>query len=243
MYLHTVYTIIAVAARNRPTSGKESNKQGLSMESPAVLPKGKTQERIGTSMREQRKVWPIVLIVVGVIVVIALALVGYGVSTYNTLTTKEITVNEKNSVIQSQLQRRSDLIPNLVNTVKGYASHEEEIINDVTDARAKMMQAGNTADQLQADQQMSSALARLFAIAENYPDLKANQNFLSLQEEIAGTENRIAVARKDWIEAVNDYNKSVRRFPSSVIAGMFGFEQMENYQAPESATSNPVVSF
>ena len=185
----------------------------------------------------------IALIVVGVILVILIALVGYGISTYNNLVGQQESISNAEGQIQNVLQRRSDLIPNLVNTDQGYVDHEEQAIQDVTDARAQMMQAGNTEEQLAADAQVTSALSRLFAIAENYPDLKANENFLSLQEELAGTENRIATERKRYNDAVTEYNRSIRRFPSSIIAGMFGFEQENYFEASEGATSNPVVDF
>ena len=143
-------------------------------------------------MNKRLKPWHIILIVVAVL---AVALVGYTVKSYNGLVTLKQEVTQKESDIQTTLQRRADLIPNLVNTVKGYASHEEAIMKEVSDARAALVGANNTGDQLAANEQMTSALNRLLAVAENYPDLKANTNFIQLQDELSGTENRITQAR------------------------------------------------
>ena len=146
-------------------------------------------------MNKRLKPWHIILIVVAVL---AVALVGYTVKSYNGLVTLKQEVTQKESDIQTTLQRRADLIPNLVNTVKGYASHEESIMKEVSDARAALVGANNTGDQLAANEQMTSALNRLLAIAENYPDLKANTNFIQLQDELSGTENRITQARRAY---------------------------------------------
>lgn len=150
-------------------------------------------------MNKRLKPWHIILIVVAVL---AVALVGYTVKSYNGLVTLKQEVTQKESDIQTTLQRRADLIPNLVNTVKGYASHEESIMKEVSDARAALVGANNTGDQLAANEQMTSALNRLLAIAENYPDLKANTNFIQLQDELSGTENRITQARRAYNDAV-----------------------------------------
>ena len=146
-------------------------------------------------MNKRLKPWHIILIVVAVL---AVALVGYTVKRYNGLVTLKQEVTQKESDIQTTLQRRADLIPNLVNTVKGYASHEEAIMKEVSDARAALVGANNTGDQLAANEQMTSALNRLLAVAENYPDLKANTNFIQLQDELSGTENRITQARRAY---------------------------------------------
>ena len=170
-------------------------------------------------MNKRLKPWHIILIVVAVL---AVALVGYTVKSYNGLVTLKQEVTQKESDIQTTLQRRADLIPNLVNTVKGYASHEESIMKEVSDARAALVGANNTGDQLAANEQMTSALNRLLAIAENYPDLKANTNFIQLQDELSGTENRITQARRAYNDAVKTYNTKIQRFPTSLIAGTIG---------------------
>ena len=159
------------------------------------------------------------------------------------LVTLKQEVTQKESDIQTTLQRRADLIPNLVNTVKGYASHEESIMKEVSDARAALVGANNTGDQLAANEQMTSALNRLLAIAENYPDLKANTNFIQLQDELSGTENRITQARRAYNDAVKTYNTKIQRFPTSLIAGIFNFEAFDYFQANEGAQEVPSVNF
>lgn len=191
-------------------------------------------------MNKRLKPWHIILIVVAVL---AVALVGYTVKSYNGLVTLKQEVTQKESDIQTTLQRRADLIPNLVNTVKGYASHEESIMKEVSDARAALVGANNTGDQLAANEQMASALNRLLAIAENYPDLKANTNFIQLQDELSGTENRITQARRAYNDAVKTYNTKIQRFPTSLIAGIFNFEAFDYFQANEGAQEVPSVNF
>ena len=191
-------------------------------------------------MNKRLKPWHIILIVVAVL---AVALVGYTVKSYNGLVTLKQEVTQKESEIQTTLQRRADLIPNLVNTVKGYASHEESIMKEVSDARAALVGANNTGDQLAANEQMTSALNRLLAIAENYPDLKANTNFIQLQDELSGTENRITQARRAYNDAVKTYNTKIQRFPTSLIAGIFNFEAFDYFQANEGAQEVPSVNF
>ena len=191
-------------------------------------------------MNRRLKPWHIVLIVVAVLVVL---LVGYTVSSYNGLVTLRQEVTQKDSDIQATLQRRADLIPNLVNTVKGYASHEESIMKEVSDARAALVGAKDTGAQLAANDRMTSALNRLLAIAENYPDLKANTNFIQLQDELAGTENRITQARRAYNDAVKTYNTKIQRFPTSLIAGIFNFDAFEYIQANENAQEVPSVNF
>lgn len=185
----------------------------------------------------------ILLGVVAVIVVVVLGVVGWGISTYNGLVTAQTEVETQQSNIATQLQRRSDLIPNLVNTVKAYAEHEEEIFTAVADARAKLSGANTVSEMEQANTELSSALSRLLVIVENYPDLKANQNFIALQDQLEGTENRIAVARQDYNKAVKDYNQRLRRFPSNLIAGMFGMEQAAMFESSSGSESVPEVSF
>lgn len=191
-------------------------------------------------MNKRLKPWHIILIVVAVL---AVALVGYTVKSYNGLVTLKQEVTQKESDIQTTLQRRADLIPNLVNTVKVYASHEESIMKEVSDARAALVGANNTGDQLAANEQMTSALNRLLAIAENYPDLKANTNFIQLQDELSGTENRITQARRAYNDAVKTYNTKIQRFPTSLIAGIFNFEAFDYFQANEGAQEVPSVNF
>lgn len=179
------------------------------------------------------------LIIIAVIAFIAI----FAVSGYNGLVNKEEMVDSKLADISVQLERRADLIPNLVNTVKGYTSHENEVIENITSARAKLANANTVEDMANANNELTSALNNLFIIVENYPDLKSSENFIQLQDELAGTENRIAVARKDYNDAVNDYNKATRRFPNSLLVGMFGFEKKAYFEASESAKEVPNVTF
>ncbi|MDY3973297.1 LemA family protein [uncultured Veillonella sp.] len=183
-----------------------------------------------------KKTW---LIVIAVVAGLAIWLV----SGYNGLVQLDETTNNQLAQVQTQLQRRSDLIPNLVSTVKGYASHEQAAIQAVSDARAKLGGAQTVEDMSKADGELSNALSRLLMITENYPDLKADQNFRALQDELAGTENRIAVARKDYNGAVRAYNSKIRTFPTSIYAGMFGFDQKAYFQADDNAQTAPKVSF
>lgn len=179
-----------------------------------------------------------VLIGIGVVV---LLLIVHVVGSYNGLVAKSESVERALSEIDNQLQRRNDLIPNLVGTVKQYAAHEEKIFSDIADARARLAGAATLADQAEADAAVNSALSRLLAIAENYPDLKANKNFIQLQDELAGTENRIAFARRDYNELARDYNTSIRRFPTSIYANLFGFDKVDYFEASESARTVPNV--
>ncbi|MBO5882511.1 MAG: LemA family protein [Alistipes sp.] len=190
----------------------------------------------------------VLLSVVGVLLLLA----GVCVSTYNGLVTKDETVSEKWGAVQTVYQRRADLIPNLVNTVKGYAAHESSTLQEVTEARAqatsiKLDPTTATPEQMQAwmdaQQELGKSLGRLLAIAESYPELKASQNFLALQSQLEGTENRISVERQRYNEAVKEYNVSVRRFPSNIIASMFGFDQKLMFEAQEGAEVAPVVQF
>lgn len=182
---------------------------------------------------------PAVIAIVVILAVVALFIFG----SYNGLVGAEENVNSKWSQIDNQLQRRSDLIPNLVNTVKGYAAHEQNIFTEVTKAREKLIGAGSVAEKARADAELSGALSRLLAIAENYPNLKADANFRQLADELAGTENRIAVARMDYNNAVQAYNSKIRRFPTVIIAGIFGFEKKDYFKAEEGAREVPKVDF
>lgn len=162
---------------------------------------------------------------------------------YNKLVDLDTEVGKYEAKIDTQLQRRLDLIPNLVETVKGYAKHEEKVFKDVSDARAKLAGANTMEEKAEANAQVSSALGRLIAIQENYPELKADTQFTGLRDELAGTENRIAVARNDYNDIVTEYNKVVKRFPGSIVAGLFGFEKKEFFKADSAAKDAPNVDF
>lgn len=173
-------------------------------------------------------------------------------STYNNMVTQEEAVNSAWSNVETQYQRRADLIPNLVSTVKGYAAHEESTLQAVVDARSKATSINLTMDDLsqeklaeyqKAQSAVTSALGRLIAVSESYPDLKANQNFLELQAQLEGTENRITVARKGYNDAAQSYNVSVRKFPANIVAMIFGFDVKPYYEADESASAAPKVEF
>lgn len=179
------------------------------------------------------------LILIGIIVLIVIIFGG----SYNSLVSKSEEVDNKYSDISVQLERRADLIPNLVNTVKGYVSHEENIIDKVTSAREKLVSANTVEDKATANEELTNVLNNLFVIVEAYPDLKANTNFINLQDELSGTENRIATSRRDYNEAVKTYNKEVKNFPKNIIASIFGFKEKEYFEAKESAKDVPEVSF
>ena len=179
----------------------------------------------------------IIGVIIAVIVIIAVSIIG----SYNGLISLEESANTAYADIQVQLQRRMDLVPNLVNTVKGYATHE--VFTAVSDARAKLAGAGTVEEASEANEELSSALSRLIAISESYPELKSNENFLSLQDELAGTENRIGVARKDYNDAVQKYNVKIRSFPTNIFANMLGFEKKQQFEADSAAQSAPSVSF
>lgn len=180
---------------------------------------------------------------VGVLVLLALV-VGFSlVGRYNSLVTANENINSSWAQVENVLQRRADLIPNLVETVKGYAAHEKEIFEQVAEARGRLAGAASPAEATAANAGLSSALGRLLAIAENYPDLKANENFIRLQDELAGTENRIAVERRRYNDAVREFNTSVKRFPNNLLAGMLGFAEREYFEAEEGAKEVPQVDF
>jgi LemA protein len=183
------------------------------------------------------------MIVIGVIVLILLIFFLSIRGTYNRLVALDENVKTAWSQVENQLQRRLDLIPNYVETVKGYAKHEREVLIQVTKARAKVAGAGSIEGKIEANNALSSALARLLVVVERYPDLKASQNFIRLQDELGGTENRIAVERRRYNEAVRVYNTTIRSFPTNIMAGMFGFQRAELFQAPEAAKAPPKVKF
>ena len=180
---------------------------------------------------------------IGLAVVVILICLG-GVSIYNNIVSLHETVTAKWAQVENQLQRRNDLIPNLVNTVKGYAAHEKTVFEDVTKARSQWTSAGNLEEKVKAASNMDSALARLLLVVENYPNLKADQTFLQLMDELSGTENRIAVERMRYNESVKDYNITVRRFPGNVVAAIFGYKVATGYfKAEEKAKTVPEVKF
>ena len=183
------------------------------------------------------------LIAVVVIVVLLLSFYSFFKGTYNTFVTLDESVKASWAQVENQLQRRYDLIPNLVETVKGYAAHEREVFIDVTNARSKVGAATSVSDKITANNELSGALSRLLVVVERYPDLKANQNFIRLQDELAGTENRIAVERRRYNEAVKTYNIKIRTFPANILAGMFGFTQSAFFEVPEAAKGAPKVTF
>ncbi len=181
--------------------------------------------------------------VIGIVLVI-LAILGWIVGGYNSLVSKDVAVSTSWSQVENQYQRRMDLIPNLVNTVKGYAKHEKDIFIQVAEARAKLAGAKTVKDKIDAATGFEGALSRLLAIAENYPNLKADANFRQLMDNLEGTENRIAVARMRYNESVQNYNIAVRTFPTNIIARMFGFDKEKPlFQAVKGAENAPKVEF
>ncbi|MCD7899814.1 MAG: LemA family protein [Bacteroides sp.] len=187
-----------------------------------------------------------------IIIAVIAVLVIWGIVSYNGMVSIQENVSNQWANVETQYQRRSDLIPNLVNTVKGYATHERETLEGVVQARAQATQINIDPSNLtpeamaqyqQAQGQVTSALGRLLAVAENYPDLKANQNFLELQAQLEGTENRINVARTNFNNAAREYNTAIRRFPRNIFAGLFGFDQRPYFEAQPGAEVAPNVQF
>ena len=186
-----------------------------------------------------KKTGIIIAVIVGLVLILGIALI----SANNNLVSMEAEVDAELANVDTYLQRRADLIPNLVNTVKGYAAHEKEAIDSVTEARANLAGAKTVEEKAEADSELTAALNNLLVIVENYPDLKASANFTQLADELAGTENRIATARRDYNDAVQSYNTAIRKFPNSLIAGLFGFEQKAYFQASSGAENVPNVEF
>ncbi|SOC41276.1 LemA family protein [Salinicoccus kekensis] len=178
-------------------------------------------------------------IIVGLIIIFAILVVPR----YNTLVNLDEDVLQAESNIQTQLQRRGDLIPNLVNTVQEYADLEQEIFTDIAEARSNITNADDMEEVSEADTEMRSALSRLIAITEDYPELQASEQFTGLRDELAGAENRIAVARQDYNSTVQAFNRNVRTFPGNMIAGIFGFEEKPYFEADESSQEVPEVNF
>ncbi len=183
------------------------------------------------------------IITLVILAVIVLSLYGFVKGTYNRFVALDEGVKSAWAQVENQLQRRYDLIPNLVETVKGYAKQERDVLVEVTNARAKVGGAQTVQDKISANNELSSALSRLLVVVERYPELKSNQNFLRLQDELAGTENRIAVERRRYNEAVQAYNVAIRSFPANILAGMFGFEKAAFFEAPQGAKEAPKVKF
>lgn len=192
------------------------------------------------------------LIVLISILALLVIIIGYGISINNKMVNADEAVMSQWAKVENQYQRRADLIPNLVNTVKGYASHEKETLDAVVNARAKATQVTISPDNLNeaslqkyqaAQGELSQALGRLLMVTENYPDLKANQNFLELQAQLEGTENRISTERTRYTDIVRDYNAMIRRFPASIIAGIGGFDKKPQFTAEAGAEKAPEVKF
>ncbi len=179
--------------------------------------------------------------IITIAIVVVLLLLGVG--KYNSLVSKEEQIDNKWAQIDNQLKRRADLIPNLVETVKGYASHEKEAIDSVTTARAQLAGAKTPEDASQADAELSGALSRLLVVAENYPQLQANENFKSLMDSLEGSENRLSVARKDYNDEVTNYNKSIKTFPGNLLAGILGADKKDYFEVTEQEKAAPKVDF
>jgi LemA protein len=185
-----------------------------------------------------------VLVVLAVILLVVLLFGGKLVGIRNDLVTQRESVNGAWSQVDVDLQRRADLIPNLVETVKGFAKQEQEVLNSIAAARAGLLNARNPQEKIQANQQLDGALGRLLVVVENYPQLRSNENFLRLQDELAGTENRIAVSRRRYNEAVQKYNTSIEMFPNNIAAGLFGFQRNDAYFRTDPASrQTPAVKF
>ena len=183
------------------------------------------------------------LVIIGVLLLVALLFGGSLMSTRNSLVTEQAAIDGQWSQVDVALQRRADLIPNLVETVKGFAKQEQAVIKLVTDARAALVGARNPQEKIAANGQLDSALSRLLVITENYPQLKSNENFLRLQDELAGTENRIAIERRKYNETVQRYNTDIALFPKNIAAGMFGFGPKDYFKADAGAKTVPNVKF
>lgn len=176
-------------------------------------------------------------------IIFILVLAAIPISSYNGMKNAEINVNAAYGQVENQMQRRADLIPNLVSTVKGYAAHESTVLSEVSEARSKLVGAGSAQDKDAANTELSGALSRLLAISEAYPELKADTQFSALTAELSGSENRIAVARRDYNDAIREYNSHVETFPGNIIAGIFGFKPMQQFKADPKAAEVPKVAF
>jgi LemA protein len=193
------------------------------------------------STKRKRSTWMIGC--VGALLLGLLIFGGSACGTYNSLTTEQQQVKNAFSNVDVQLQRRADLIPNIVNTVKGYAQHEEKVFNDIAQARSRLLSAQTVDEKAEANNQLSGALGRLLVLSENYPNLKADQQFLRLQDELAGTENRIQTARRDYNQQVLEYNTARQRFPTVLMASVLGFQPAEEFKADPASREVPKVEF
>ena len=191
-------------------------------------------------MSQSRRLLLIIAVIIFIVIVLPFI---YLKGTYNNLVTMDESVKAAWAQVENQLQRRYDLIPNYVETVKGYAAQEKDVFIKVTKARSKVAGAGSVESKIEANNQLTSALSRLLVVVENYPQLKSNANFIRLQDELAGTENRIAVERRRYNETVRAYNVKIRSFPTNFIAGMFGFRKAVFFEVPEERQEAPKVKF
>jgi LemA protein len=183
------------------------------------------------------------IIAIVILLAVLFGLYSFVKGAYNNFVSLDEGVKSSWAQVENQLQRRYDLIPNLVETVKGYAKQEKDVLVEVTNARAKVGGAVNISDKIGANNELTGALQRLLVVVEKYPDLKSNQNFIRLQDELAGTENRIAVERKRYNDAVRIYNVAIRSFPANLLAGVFGFQKAPFFEAPATAQTAPQVKF
>ena len=184
------------------------------------------------------------LIIIGVILAVAVFIGLYVIGTKNSFISMKEDINQQQANVEVALQRRADLIPNLVATVKGYATHEEKVFTEIAEARSKLAGSINSGDInkiSQANDELSAALSRLLVVKEAYPELKANENFTALMDELAGTENRIAIARRDYNDLVRKYNAKIQRFPASIVANSNGFEKVDYFTSQEGANIAPTV--
>jgi LemA protein len=186
----------------------------------------------------------IALVIIGVLLLVGLLFGGQLIGIRNQLVTQKNAIDLNWAEVDNQLQRRADLIPNLVNTVKGFAAHEKGVLESIASARSALLNARNPQEKINANSQLDSALGRLLVVVENYPQLRANENFLRLQDELSGTENRIAVARRRYNETITQYNTTIERFPNNVAAAMFGFQRNDAYfRTDPAARVAPKVQF
>ena len=183
------------------------------------------------------------LVVIGALAFIVLIIVMWFIGTYNSLVTADQSVNEKWSQVENQYQRRADLIPNLVETVKGYATHESKVFIDVAEARSQWASAKTQGEKIKAAEGMDSALSRLMVVVESYPQLKASENFVALQAQLEGTENRVTVARMDYNTAVREYNVKIKTIPTSIVAGIYEYNDKPFFEAEKGSEKAPKVNF
>lgn len=183
------------------------------------------------------------LVVVGALAFIVLIIVVWFIGTYNSLVSADQSANEKWSQVENQYQRRADLIPNLVETVKGYAAHESKVFIEVAEARSQWASAKTQGEKIKAAEGMDSALSRLMVVVESYPQLKASENFVTLQAQLEGTENRVTVARMDYNTAVREYNVKIKTIPTSIVAGIYGYNDKPFFEAEKGSEKAPKVNF